>query len=193
MAEWELSPQALLAVAAEAFAAPGTPIKAAAAAAAVAVEDDEEEREPVLHLVPQLRVRLTADAAQYTASRPTANGRHVRVMPPVLYLKHQLDDLGQPAGMTMETYDVAVGTLDYVPHLYVDELWLQQRYYRPLDPAAAAVNVSVILTPSSRIQVATYRTLHEALQLYMKMGFTSQDLDDVKDICPRPPGAVKRP
>ena len=76
---------ALLAVAAEAFAAPGTPIKAAVDAVADQEEEEEEEREPVLHWVPQLRVRMTSDTANYTATQLSEKHKNsfVAVPPPV--------------------------------------------------------------------------------------------------------------
>ena len=58
-----------------------------------------------------------------------------------------------------------MGTYEYVPHLYIDELWVQQRYLHPMDPAKTAVNLSVVLTPSSTVEVQTYRTVHESFQV----------------------------
>lgn len=118
---------ALLAVAAEAFAVQGTPIKAAVKAV-VAEEEEEVEQPPILHWVPQLRVRLTADRANYSAARRSPrSGGWVATPPPLLFLRHKINALGQP-DLAQQHYDVASGSWGYVPHLYIDELWLQQRW-----------------------------------------------------------------
>lgn len=53
-----------------------------------------------------------------------------------------------------------------------------RRYRRPMEQEAANVSLSVLLTPSSPVEVQTYRTLHESLQMYLTVRIAILATDD---------------
>jgi len=128
------------------------------------------------HLIPNVKISLGADAEEYDARYPA----------PLLYNEMFF---GKGEIMPWERpvrYDVIktfAGGLRYVPPLAIDHFGIQKRYWRLLDSNASKADpsVPVEIEVNSMLRYSFVQTIKQSLDVYIHMGFTEQDLDDVQD------------
>eukprot|EP00931_Biecheleriopsis_adriatica_P086208 TRINITY_DN60921_c0_g1_i1.p1 TRINITY_DN60921_c0_g1~~TRINITY_DN60921_c0_g1_i1.p1 ORF type:complete len:805 (-),score=167.04 TRINITY_DN60921_c0_g1_i1:73-2487(-) len=136
----------------------------------------------VPHLVPLLRIALGADFEAY-------DDRYAR---PLLY-KEFVYEKGQPmpVGERDVRYDVLTkdGSKMYVTPFEIDTYGFSSRLWTPLDSNASRPDpaLSVEVDVTGMVKYSVVRTMRETMNMYMQMGFTERDLEDVKEFLFRHP------
>lgn len=129
----------------------------------------------VPQLVPLVRVALSVDDESYDA----------RYAPPLLYREMVFQDGSpMPVGEREVRYFLAgQGERRYAPPLSIDTSGIQQRAWRPLDANASRPDPAVALEVdvSGMVRYSLVQTMKQSLEMYMRMGFSERDLEDLKD------------
>jgi len=145
-----------------------------------------ESRRPVVpHLVPIIRLNMAIDLETYDARAP----------PPLLY-KEFIFHKGSP--MPAEEREVRYEMAErksrremhlYAPPFFFNKFGIQKRYWRPLDANISHPDpdIQMEVNTEGMIRYSVMETIKQMLEMYIKMGFTERDLEDVQDVFFRHP------
>eukprot|EP00929_Paragymnodinium_shiwhaense_P089274 TRINITY_DN49447_c0_g1_i1.p1 TRINITY_DN49447_c0_g1~~TRINITY_DN49447_c0_g1_i1.p1 ORF type:complete len:763 (+),score=145.37 TRINITY_DN49447_c0_g1_i1:113-2401(+) len=131
-------------------------------------------KEPIVpHLIPQVTVQLSTDFETYDSRYP----------PPLLY--QEITYKGNTPMQRDFRYAVrqSAGQWRYAPPFEIDAWSTQRKHWRPLDANLSKDDpqVSIEVSFGGTVRYSVVKTFQQSIKMYMQMGFTEQDFDDMRD------------
>eukprot|EP00927_Polykrikos_kofoidii_P003480 TRINITY_DN11382_c0_g2_i1.p1 TRINITY_DN11382_c0_g2~~TRINITY_DN11382_c0_g2_i1.p1 ORF type:complete len:725 (+),score=110.69 TRINITY_DN11382_c0_g2_i1:111-2285(+) len=143
------------------------------------------EKAPVVpHLVPKVQISMSLDFEEYDSQYP----------PPLLYKEFVFGEGPHPT-MPLErdvrypVFETSNGERSYAPEINLGTWGIERRLWRPLNSSAESEDPEVIveLSVDGMIQHSVVESFKQYLKIYMQMGFTEDDFDDIRQFLFRYP------
>ncbi|CAE8613360.1 unnamed protein product [Polarella glacialis] len=136
----------------------------------------------VPHLVPLVRIALSTDEDAYDEQYPR----------PLLYKEYTFEKGNpMPSGERDVRYQVVLneGKKKYAPPFTMDTFGLQSRYWIPLDSNVSREDpeLPIEVDVSGMMRYSVVMTMKQTMELYMNLGFTERDLEEIKEFFFRHP------